>query len=361
MGRDEELMTRALELARRGLGRVSPNPAVGAVVWNNGRVVSEGWHDEFGGPHAEVNALKEAGGEAKGATLYITLEPCSHHGKTPPCTEAIVRAGVTRVVAATRDPHPEAKGGAEFLREAGVEVEFGVLEGEAFELNRAFFKYLDAKLPYFTLKWAMTADGKAATRKGRSKWITSDEARARARRMRADSDCVMVGVGTVLADDPSLSSRLEKEPRKLIVDDALRTPPGAKLFQSGGEVLIACAGDAPEERARALEEAGARVLRLPRSGKGVELSRLAEKLPEERILRVFAEGGPTLLGGLLDAGIADEFVVFIAPKVFGGGLSATVGKGIADPTDALDLQIVQSERLGPDLMLRLRPKKCSQE
>ena len=359
MGKDEEYMSRALELARRGLGRVSPNPAVGAVVTNGGEVVGEGWHDEFGGPHAEVRALKEAGEKAEGATLYLTLEPCSHHGKTPPCTNAILRAGITRVVAAARDPHATAKGGAEVLRDGGIEVELGVLEREAVELNRAFFKYLDSGLPYFTLKWAMTADGKAATRKGLSRWITSDGARGRARRMRADSDCVMVGAGTVLADDPLLSSRLEKEPRKLIVDDGLRTPPGAKLFRGGGDVLVACVEDAPKERAEALEGAGARILRVPRAEKGVDLTSLAQRLPEERILRVFAEGGPTLLGGLLNAGLADELVIFIAPKVFGGGLSATAGEGVASPSEALELEIVESERLGPDLMLRMRPKECS--
>ena len=363
MGRDEEYMSRALELARKGLGRVSPNPAVGAVVTNGAEVVGEGWHAEFGGPHAELNALEEAGEKTEGATLYVTLEPCSHHGKTPPCTDAILRAGVTRVVAAARDVHPQAKGGAEILRNGGVQVEFGVLEDEAVELNRAFFKYLETGLPHFTLKWAMTADGKAATRKGLSKWITSTEARERARRMRADSDCVMVGAGTVLADDPSLSSRLEKEPRKLIVDDGLRTPPDAKLFESGGKVLIACADAAPTERAKALEGAGARILRLPRAEKGVDLTSLAQRLPEERILRVFAEGGPTLLGALLEGGrrggLADELVLFIAPKVFGGGLSATAGKGVASPSEALELEIVETERLGPDLMLRMRPKKCS--
>ncbi len=356
---DAKWMARALGLARKGLGRVSPNPAVGAVVVEGDDVAGEGFHGTFGGPHAEVVAIEAAAGRVRGATLYVSLEPCRHEGKTPPCTDAILEAGIARVVYGCADPGPEAGGGETVLKERGVEVEGGVLADEARDFYAYFLKHVKSSKPFLTAKWAMTADGRLATRTGDSRWVTSEDARARARILRAESDVVIVGVGTVLRDDPRLTARTGdgREPLRVVVDSALRTPPAAELFSvAGGGVLVACAESAPEEHEKALKKRGADVLRLPAPGNRVSLEALLDALHERGKLRLLLEGGGTLLGAAFDAGAVDEVCVFMAPKIVGGKQApgAVQGKGVARMTDALELTRERWENVGADILLRGR-------
>ncbi len=369
---DERWMSRALGLARKGLGRVSPNPVCGAVVvaGDPGECVGEGFHEEFGGPHAEVVALRAAGGNAKGSTLYVTLEPCRHEGKTPPCTGAIVQAGVARVVYAVADPHPEAGGGADVLREKGIEVaklspdspdspENSPAARDARELYAYFHKHVRRNESFVLAKWAMTADGRLATRTGDSRWVTSEESRARGRLLRAESDALIVGVGTVLRDDPRLSARTGdgREALRVIVDSSLRTPSEAELFSCAGSgVLIACAEDASAEREKALAGRGAEVLRLPAPGGRVNLESLFDKLHERGKLRLMMEGGGTLLGAAFDAKRVDYACIFIAPKVVGGRQApgAVQGRGLTRMAEALEIADARGEAIGREMLLHGR-------
>ena len=363
---DERWMSRALGLARKGLGRVSPNPVCGAVVVASeaGECVGEGFHEEFGGPHAEVVALRAAGGRAKGSTLYVTLEPCRHEGKTPPCTEAVAQAGVARVVYAVADPHPEAAGGAVLLREKGIEVaklspEDSPAARDARELYGYFHKHVRRNESFVTAKWAMTADGRLATRTGDSRWVTSEESRARGRLLRAESDALIVGVGTVLRDDPRLSARTGdgREALRVVVDSSLRTPSEAELFNCAGcGVLVACAEDAPAEREKALAGRGAEILRLPAPGGRVDLGSLLEKLHERGKLRLMMEGGGTLLGAAFDARRVDYACVFIAPKVVGGRQApgAVQGRGLTRMAEAMEIADARWEPIGREMLLHGR-------
>ena len=366
---------RAFELARRGLGRVSPNPAVGAIVVRGGQAVGEGFHEEFGGSHAEVTALAVAGDAARGATLYVTLEPCRHEGKTPPCTEAIAKAGIARVVYGFADPNPDAAGGGDVLRERGLEVvapsadlpsagasgdaSDDVQLDEAREFYAYWAKHVRAKSPFVTAKWAMTADGRLATRTGDSRWVTGEDSRAAARVLRAESDAVIVGIGTVLRDDPRLTARTGdgREPLRVIVDSALRTPPKSELMLSAGQApIIACSESAPTEREEALAQRGAQVMRFPAPGGRVDLGALVDRLHERGKLRLYCEGGATLLGALFDGGCVDEVCVFVAPKLVGGKQApgAISGRGVTRMNDALDIEGARWERLGADMVLRGR-------
>ena len=352
---DARWMRRAFELARTGLGRTSPNPAVGAVVVAGSEAVGEGIHEYFGGPHAEVNALAAAGERARGATLYVTFEPCRHQGKTPPCTDAILAAGVTRVVYAAADPNPEACGGGEVLRERGVMVSPGVMAQEGEEFYAYFCKHVRRGRSFVIAKWAMTADGRLATRKGDSHWVSSEASRERARLLRAECDVVAVGIGTVLRDDPRLSSRTGdgREPLRVVVDSGLRTPPTSELFNvAGGSVLIACSESAAEDREEALKKRGAAVLRLPSPGGRVSIEALLDALHERGKLRVLVEGGPTLLGALFDVGLVDEARVFVAPKIVGDKQSpgAVSGRGVARMSGALEIARARWEVVGPDIL-----------
>jgi diaminohydroxyphosphoribosylaminopyrimidine deaminase/5-amino-6-(5-phosphoribosylamino)uracil reductase len=356
---DATWMSRAFELAERGLGVTSPNPAVGAVVVAAGALVGEGFHRQYGAPHAEVNALAAAGAKARGSTVYVTLEPCRHEGKTPPCTDALVAAGVSRVVFAASDPNPVAAGGAAVLRDKGVAVDGGVLGGRATAFYSYFFKHVRRSQSYVLAKWGMTADGRIATTTGDSHWITSDEARARARLLRAASDVVMVGVGTVLRDDPRLTARCDdrREPLRVIVDSLLRTPPSAELFTvAGGAVVLACAESADAEREARLRERGAEVLRLPSHGSRVSIEALLDELHRRGKLRIMVEGGSTLLGATFDARRIDEVCVFVASKIVGGKQApgAVSGRGLARMSEALALADARWEAAGPDMMLRGR-------
>jgi len=321
---DSRYMKLALELAQQGLGLTSPNPAVGALVVQEGEVVGEGFHQRAGEPHAEVLALRAAGPRAAGATLYVTLEPCVHHGKTPPCTGMILQAGIRRVVVAVPDPNPIVNGrGIERLREGGLEVTVGVEAAAASRLNRAFFKYITTGWPYVTLKVAMTLDGKIAARDGSSRWITGEAARERVHRMRSQADAIVVGIGTLLKDDPSLTVRLDppwaREPFRVVVDSHLRTPPDAQVIRAGrpDRVIVACLEPRPE-RARPLEAQGVQILGLPGCDGRVDLASLMSALGERQIVSVLAEGGSELNAALFSEGLVDHVAWFVAPLLLGG-------------------------------------------
>jgi len=327
-GRDSVHMARALELAARGRGSTSPNPMVGAVLVRDGAVVGEGHHERCGGPHAEVNALSCAGGHARGATLYVTLEPCSVSGKTPPCTEAIVSAGVSRVVVSVTDPNPSVSGrGIELLRSAGIDVDLGLMRDEATKLNAAYFKFRLNGLPFTTLKMALSLDGRIAPAPGGPRWTSSPESRELVHSMRGDSDCVLVGIGTVLADDPRLTDRREgasggcpsRQPARLVLDTSLRTPEGSALVRTSGSVrtIVGCSRVASETRSAALERAGVGVWRVGRSPGGLDLREVLERAAGAGLLSVLAEGGTAVAGSLLTGGHVDRVAFFVAPRLYG--------------------------------------------
>ena len=358
MMKDDAYMQIALDLAARGRGRVEPNPMVGAVVVTDGRIAGRGWHKQFGGPHAEVSALHDAGPAGSGATIYVTLEPCCHHGKTPPCSDAVIAAGIKRAVVAMVDPFPDVAGrGLEQLRQAGLEVEAGVLEARARQLNAPFVKLVTAGRPYVIVKWAMSLDGKIATRTGDSQWISSEPSRQRVHELRNVVDAVMIGVGTALADDPQLTCRIEggRNPRRIVVDSSARTSVGSKLVQTAREVetIIAATGDAPTERVEALEGAGCEVLLLPPRDGRVDLAALMDELGRRKLTNVLVEGGGELLGGIIRQDLADRAMVFVAPKVIGGREApGPVGEeGVASLAEALSLEQVHVEHIGPDLLV----------
>jgi len=355
---DEEMMHRALELARRGLGRVEPNPAVGAVITAEGHLVGEGYHQFVGGPHAEVNALKAAGELARGATLYVTLEPCCHHGRTPPCTDAIITAGIRRVVVAMQDPFPEvAGGGLAQLRQARIDVAVGVCENAAMRLNAPYVKLHLRGLPFFTAKWAMTLDGKIATAARDSRWISSAQSRELVHQMRDRSDAVLIGVRTAVTDDPLLTCRLPggRSPRRIVVDTKARLPLEGRLVQTAREVplWVAVGTEAPTANVKALEKAGCRVLRLSQAGGRVDVRALAETLGTEPLTNVLAEGGGELLGSLFDARLIDRVKVFVAPKLLGGEHAPTPvgGAGVKSVSQAWTVGERTVRQIGDDLLI----------
>jgi diaminohydroxyphosphoribosylaminopyrimidine deaminase/5-amino-6-(5-phosphoribosylamino)uracil reductase len=317
-------MRRALELARRGEGKVHPNPMVGAVVVKRGRVIGEGAHERFGGPHAEVHALRQAGRAAAGATLYVTLEPCAHFGKTPPCTDLILSQKIKRVVVASRDPNPLVAGrGLAKLRKTGVRVVTGVLEREARDLNRAYFHWVRTKRPYVVVKVAQSLDGRIAARPGEPRWITGPAARKLGHGLRAASDAVLIGVRTALIDDPRLDARFGKKgaaPVKIVLDSRLRTPADAKLFSSKGAVLLATTRKAAVAR-RARYQGKAEVLMMPHKNGKVDLLVLLRLLGKRGIVQVLIEGGAEVIADAFARGAVNEAYIFIAPKVLGGRLA----------------------------------------
>ncbi|CEP69434.1 Riboflavin biosynthesis protein RibD [Moorella glycerini] len=357
---DVEYMRRALELARLGLGRTSPNPAVGAVIVRDGRVVGEGYHQQAGTPHAEVHALRAAGEAARGATLYVTLEPCCHYGRTPPCTEAIITAGIRRVVAAMADPNPKvAGGGFQALRRAGIEVEMGLLEDEARRLNEAFIKYITTGQPWVTLKMALTLDGKIATRSGASRWITGPAARQKAHELRDTHDAILVGIGTVLADDPELTTRLPggkgRDAVRVILDSHLRIPLTARVLNlaSPAPTLVATTAAAPVEARQQLAARGIEVIVLPAEDGRVAWQPLLAELARRQITSILVEGGAGVNATALAAGVVDKVVALIAPKIFGGiaAPGPVGGLGVASPEEAWQLERIQVEPCGVDIML----------
>lgn len=359
---DFQHMARALRLAERGLYTTAPNPRVGCVLTRDGQVVGEGWHEYAGGPHAEINALKAAGGLAAGATAYVTLEPCSHHGRTPPCSDALIKAGVSRVVAAMKDPNPRVSGeGLARLREAGINVLAGLLEDEAEALNPGFVKRMRTAKPYVRCKLAASLDGRTAMASGESKWITSEAARRDVHRLRARSSAIMTGIGTVLTDDPSLNVRLEgyesvRHPLRVILDPRLSTPENAGMLRLPGETLIVTASDDDEQRER-LETAGAEVVRLAGGPDAIDLPALMRLLAEREMNEVLLETGATLSGAALRAGIIDEMTIYLAPLLMGDAARGMFHlPGLDTMTQGIELDIQDVRAVGRDWRVTARVK-----
>jgi diaminohydroxyphosphoribosylaminopyrimidine deaminase/5-amino-6-(5-phosphoribosylamino)uracil reductase len=362
-----DFMLRALELARRGQGFVEPNPMVGCVIVQGEEVVGEGWHPRFGGDHAEVVALAAAGERARGGTMYVTLEPCCHQGKTPPCTDAIVRAGVARVVAAMRDPFPQvAGGGLKRLAEAGIDVELGLAEEEAQELNAPYLKLLATGRPWIIAKWAMTLDGKIATRAGYSKWISGSESRKVAHQLRGRVDAIIVGRKTAQLDDPLLTARMEEHSparvaTRIVLDSMASLPSFSQLVRTAEQIptLVAAGPDATEKDLRRLAAAGCEVLPFAPPSKFERLLQLLDELGRRRMTNVLVEGGSNLLGSLHDARQIDEVHVFVGPKLFGGqkARSAMRGAGIEQVAEAAIVRNGKWSAVGDDLYFTGRVRK----
>ena len=355
--RDQDYMKIALRLASKGRGWTAPNPMVGAVIVKDGRIIGQGWHERYGGPHAERNALASCTESPRGATLYVTLEPCCHYGKQPPCVNAVLDAGITRVVVGAGDPNPLVSGkGNGILREHGVEVTEGVLGKECMRLNQIFFHYIQSGIPFVTLKYAMTLDGKIAAYTGKSRWITGKEAREHAHYQRHVHSAVMIGVGTVLADDPLLTCRLPecKNPLRVICDSHLRTPLTARVIQTAETVptlLATCRQD--RERIALYEAAGCHVLTVPEVSGQVDLKALLRCLGEEKIDSVLLEGGGTLAWSALQAGAVRRVQTYLAPLLLGGktAKSPVEGTGFPDPDHGILLESSRILHLGQDWLI----------
>jgi diaminohydroxyphosphoribosylaminopyrimidine deaminase/5-amino-6-(5-phosphoribosylamino)uracil reductase len=356
---DVAFMQRALVLAERGRGLTSPNPLVGAVVVREGRVVGEGAHLRAGGPHAEVIALQAAGDAARGGTLYVTLEPCAHQGRTPPCTSTVAGTGVARVVVALADPNPlVVGGGADRLRAAGIAVELGLLAAEAERQNRAWLTAVRRQCPHVTLKAAATLDGKLADTHGASKWITGEAARRHAHRLRAESDAIVVGVTTAQRDDPALTVRLPepwpREPHRVVLDTAARLSPTARLIQAGtpSRVIVAVGAEAPEARVAALEATGARVLRCRTRDGRIDVTALLARLFDLEVRAVLVEGGGETHAAFVEAGMVDRVALFVAPLLLGGrDATGVIGGAGRDLKAALRLDRLAVTPLGDDLLI----------
>jgi len=405
---DQDFMRLALKLAARGAGWVSPNPLVGAVVVRDGEIVGRGWHRRYGGPHAEVEALGRAGAAARGATLYVTLEPCNHHGQTPPCTRAVLAAGIRRVVAASTDPNPRVTGGgADFLQRHGVQVDLGLLEADNRRLNAAWFRWTETGLPLVIAKAACSLDGRIATRTGQSQWLTGEAARAYGHRLRHECDAILVGLGTVLADDPQLTTRLEKkgggkgqgaqppalsptpplptpevggpgfqpvqgqveqpppavqlsqkpgkDPIRIVLDSRLRIPLEARLLHldSPAPTWVAATAAAPGEKIKAVQRLGHEVLVLPEEDGRVALKPLLELLGRRRVQSLLVEGGAAVLGSFFDQRLVNRFFFFFAPKILGGrdAYPAIAGLGVDRLAEAHIAANLTIRRLGPDVLI----------
>ncbi|WP_312517816.1 bifunctional diaminohydroxyphosphoribosylaminopyrimidine deaminase/5-amino-6-(5-phosphoribosylamino)uracil reductase RibD [Anaerospora sp.] len=351
-------MREALQLAQRAIGRTSPNPLVGAVIVRDGQIVGRGWHQKVGTAHAEIHALNEAGPLAAGSTIYVTLEPCSHTGRTGPCTEALIRAGIKKVVVAMTDPNPLVAGaGLELLRKAGIEVVEGVMALQAAQLNESFIKWITTGLPFIAVKAAMTLDGKIATHSGHSRWITGPEARLFVHSLRNQYDAIMVGIGTVLADDPELTTRLPeggRNPVRIILDSEARTPLAAKVVTDGqAKTIIAVTSRAPAERMEALRKAGAEVLIVPECAQRVSLPALCKLLGSRMITSILVEGGSAIHGAIIDAKLGDKLYWFVAPKIVGGSSAPNPvgGQGVSTMEAAILIEDQAWQQVGADFLL----------
>lgn len=359
---DRDFMLRAIELAERGRGFTNPNPVVGAVVVKDGRIIGEGYHEKYGQLHAERNALASLTEPARGATIYVTLEPCCHYGKTPPCTEAIIEHGLAKVVIGSRDSNPKVAGkGARILRDHGIDVTEDFMMEECDRLNPVFFHYITTGLPYVVCKYAMTADGKIATREGLSKWITGEKAREHVHRLRHNLSSIMVGIETVLKDDPMLNTRLAglTSPVRVICDSRLRLPLESNICRTAGELetIDVCAFTREDEdylsRKSNLENRGVEVINLPGDDGKVDLRKLMRVLGERKLDSVLLEGGGALNESAFRAGIVNEVLVYVAPKIFGGSDSPgpVRGVGVSTPQDAYALKLKDIRRFDEDIML----------
>jgi diaminohydroxyphosphoribosylaminopyrimidine deaminase/5-amino-6-(5-phosphoribosylamino)uracil reductase len=357
---DRQFMRRALDLAVKGAGFVSPNPMVGAVVVKDGQVIGQGYHQSVGGPHAEVHALDAAGSSARGATLYVTLEPCNHFGRTPPCTQKIMEAGIRRVVVAMADPDPTVKGGGNgYLASQGIEVECGVCEQSARQLNESFIKFKTTGRPFVILKMAATLDGRIATRTGDARWVTGEAARSRVHEMRHAMDAIMVGIGTVEADDPRLTARLANgrgiDPVRIILDTNLKLRPKARILTSASTAAtyVACAPHADQQKKKRLIEKGAKILEIPLRDAYIDLTQLMQRLGTMGITSVLVEGGGQVATGALNSDIVDKVALFYAPKllVSDQGVPMCRGQGPEKMTEALALKNIEVSRIGEDILV----------
>lgn len=356
---DEKYMRMALRLAEKARGRTSPNPMVGAVVVKDGKIISRGWHKKAGEPHAEAIALKKTRGTARDATLYVTLEPCSHTGKrTPPCTPLVMQSGVKRVVIAMVDPNRKVSGsGAKALQTAGIDVVTGILDAEARKLNEAYIKHITTGLPFVTLKIAQTLDGKIATARGESKWITGEKAREEAHRLRDINDAILVGINTVLKDNPSLTTRIPRgrDPIRVVVDSTLRIPLNAKVLtqKSSAKTIVATLASAPKNKIIKLQQAGVEVITVKFAAGRVDLRDLMRKLGKMDIMSVLIEGGAEINFSALKSGIVDKAVLFIAPMLMTGknALCSIGGTSPVKLSQALRLRDLTLRLVGQDLMV----------
>ena len=359
---DTTWMRRAIRLAERGRGLASPNPPVGAVVVRDGKAMSQGFHRGPGTPHAEIEAIRDAGDATRGAALYVTLEPCTHQGRTPPCAPEVVSAGFARVVIGTTDPNPVVDGrGVAALQQSGLEVETGVLQPECERLIQSFSKFIRTSRPFVTAKIAVSLDGRAAAADGSSQWITGPTARRDAHRMRASADAVLVGVGTVLHDDPQLTVRLRgyrgRQPLRVVLDSSCRTPADAAILGDESPTLIVTTDKATQEVEETLRTRGAEIVRLPARDGRVDLNAVLETLGHRGVTDLLIEGGPTVIGDVVERSLADRYVFYVAPKLLGSGgpgaVSALVAPTIAD---ARELRVESVRHIGADLRIEAYPR-----
>lgn len=357
--KDHEFMARAIRLAKRGLYTTDPNPRVGCVIVKDGAIIGEGWHEKAGEAHAEINALKAAGENARGATAYVTLEPCCHHGKTPPCTDALIKAGISRVVAAMQDPHDKVAGqGLELLKAAGIETQAGLMQAQAEALNPGFIKRMHTGKPFVRVKLAMSMDGRTAMASGESKWITSDAARADVQHWRARSSVIMTGVGTVLADDPSMTARVNEEElptTRVVIDSNLSMPQSAKMLSLPGNTIIMTTCD-DDDAIESLQNAGAEIIEVPAHNGSVDLAAVLDELGKEGFNEVMLETGATLSGAMLQAGFIDEMIIYMAPTLMGSDARPLFRlPGIDSMDRKIELDIGDVRSFGKDIRIIAKP------
>lgn len=347
----------AMKLAMKAKGKTAPNPVVGAVIVKEGRIIGKGYHKQAGLDHAEIMALKQAGNKAIGSTLYVTLEPCAHFGQTPPCTEAIIKNGIRKVIIGTIDPNPLNNGrGVQILKDYGIKIEVGFLEDKLKKINEVFFKYITKKMPFVTVKVGQSLDGKIATKTGDSKWITSDKARGYAHRLRANYDAIMVGVNTVLRDNPTLDAWFaKKQPLKIIVDSQLSSPQTANIFSKNTPAIIITLSTkvGQETQNREMLNQKAKILEVKEKDGQINLRDAFKSLARLGISNILVEGGGTLIGSLFDEGLVDKILFFISPKIIGGkdAVSSIMGKGISRVDKAIKLKEMSLKRLGEDIIV----------
>ena len=366
---NQDYMKRALELAKKAMGYTSPNPMVGCVVVKDGRIVTEGYHERCGEYHAERNALTKCSEDLTGATMYVTLEPCCHQGKTPPCTDIILERGIGKVYVGSMDPNPKVAGkGVQILRDHGVEVETGLLEEECLSLNEIFFHYITTKMPYVAMKYAMTLDGKIASFSGDSKWVTGEKAREHTHFLRKKYRGILVGIGTVLADDPMLNVRVEgwKSPVRIVCDSKLRIPPGSQIVKSAEKyrTIVAYAEQKnAKEKIKILHTMGVETIYCPDEKNQIDLKKLMADLGNRGIDSILLEGGGTLNDSALRAGIVKEVQAFVAPKLFGGvaGKTPVEGIGVELPSEAVELKYTDICQIGEDIRIKCQVCDKKQE
>ena len=353
---DNCFMREAIRLARKGIGKTSPNPIVGVVIVRNGKIVGRGYHKKYGDWHAEINAIKDANGDVKGATAYITLEPCCHYGKTPPCVDTLIKEKIGRVVVGTLDPNPSVNSkGIKTLRSKGIKVDVGILEDECRQLNEHYFKFIKSGIPYVTVKYAQTLDGRIATKTGNSQWISSEALRKYVHRLRAVNDYIMVGVGTVIADDPQLNVRYVKgkNPLRVIVDSKLRIPIESSVLKDKNShpTTIATTSKAPSRKVTVVKKLGAEVLVVKKDKNGgVNLRDLLRELGKRGITSVMVEGGSEIVTSLLRANLVDKMIILTAPKIMGKGLEAIGDLGVCKIKDAIKFSSFKTMKKGDDFV-----------